>query len=80
MDQENLIHLFDNADLPSDPILKFEVMWTPDHVNSPDGEVKLQGIVIFFLVLVKSQIRFDLNFFCLRLLLVDKLFQALCLN
>ena len=41
LDRENLVHFFDNVDLPSDPIIKFWVMWTPDRVDSLDGKVFL---------------------------------------
>ena len=80
LERESLVHLFDNVNLSSYPILKFEVMWALDHVDSPDGEVFLQGIVDFFPVSVKPRIRSDLDFLCLCPLWVNKLFQALCLN
>ena len=39
LDREYLVHFSDNADLPSDPILKIGMIWGPNHVDSPEGEV-----------------------------------------
>ena len=41
LDQESPVHLYDHADLPSDPILKIMVIWAPYHVDSSQGEVFL---------------------------------------
>ena len=70
LDREDLIHLFDNMDIPSDPILKLEVMRTPDHMNSSDGEVFIQGIVGLFHFLVIAWVAF----------LINELLQVPCLN
>ena len=50
------MHLADNADIPSDPILEIGMVRSSNHVNSFRIEVFLQVIINFFIASVKPRI------------------------
>ena len=79
MYREDLVHLYDDSNLLPDSILKIRLIWAT-YMHSAQQKVFLQGVIYFYIILIKLGVRSDLDLLYSSLFLVNKLFKMFVLD